>query len=107
MTHAWNCPKNWSSHRVPDTFSDVIIPDVSSTSLAFPVIREGSHEINSLLLYSNATLTIEEGAMLSIYNPDQSQYEPERILGKGRLTITLDSASRVSSKGVAIHEVIH
>jgi hypothetical protein len=35
----WNCNKNWSSGKVPDTFSDVVIPDCSSIGNFYPVIK--------------------------------------------------------------------
>lgn len=63
----WNCPKNWSAYSVPDEFTDVLIPDVSTTTLANPVLRYGSFEINSLFLESDARLTIKEDARLLVY----------------------------------------
>lgn len=35
----WNCNKNWSSGKVPDTFSDVVIPDCSSIGNFYPIIK--------------------------------------------------------------------
>ena len=63
----WNCPKNWSKYKVPDEFSDVVIPDVSSTTHATPVIKSGTFEVNSIQIQSNAQLTIESGARLVVY----------------------------------------
>lgn len=67
MENDWNCPRNWSQGRVPDEFSDVIIPDVSSTSLANPVIREGTCLLNSLMLQSKALLIVMKGAELIVF----------------------------------------
>lgn len=66
----WNCPKNWSKYKVPDEFSDVVIPDVSSTTHATPVIKSGTFEVNSIQIQSNAQLTIESGARLVVYNAE-------------------------------------
>ncbi|MDX2134745.1 MAG: hypothetical protein SFV52_08165 [Saprospiraceae bacterium] len=62
----WNCPQNWSTNAVPDAFSDVVIPDVSTSTFAAPVIRTGTHEVNALLLLSGARLTIEADANLIV-----------------------------------------
>jgi len=40
-TQDWNCAQNWSTGKVPDDFSDVTIPDVSTTTFAAPVINKG------------------------------------------------------------------
>lgn len=63
---AWNCPKNWSNHALPDIFTDVIIPDVSSQSLANPVIRGRLVYIRSLTLEAGSRLTVEKNSVLSI-----------------------------------------
>ena len=60
----WDEPKNWSSHRVPDEFSNVVIPDVAATTQSYPVIRSGVVELNSLMLESQAKLTIQKDAQL-------------------------------------------
>ena len=65
-TH-WHEAKNWSNHRVPDAFSNVIIPDIESTTLSFPIIAEGVVEVNSLLLASNAELLIRDEAKMIVY----------------------------------------
>ena len=64
----WNCPKNWSEGSVPNEFSNVIIPDVSTGSRANPVLRSGMMEIGSLVLESNASLEIGKQATLVIYD---------------------------------------
>ncbi|HSF88979.1 MAG TPA: hypothetical protein VLA46_06140 [Saprospiraceae bacterium] len=66
MENDWSCPQNWSSASLPNEFSDVIIPDVSSSTFAPPCIKEGSIEINSLRLQSNASLTIAYNASLTV-----------------------------------------
>ncbi len=64
---SWNEARNWSSNRVPDEFSDVIIPDVSTSTFSAPVILNGTVELNSLLVESNARFTVKPSAKLFIY----------------------------------------
>ena len=66
LENDWNCPKNWSAYAVPDDFTNVFIPDVSSTSLSQPVIKSGKVEINSLFIASNVVLTIGKDAQLVV-----------------------------------------
>lgn len=56
-TTDWNCPTNWREGRVPNEFSNVVIPDVSTSTFSFPVIKQGIVEIASLQCASNARLT--------------------------------------------------
>ena len=63
----WNEARNWSNHRVPDVFSDVIIPDVSSTTFAYPVIENEWVEINSIFIYPTSRLKIDGDAKLVTY----------------------------------------
>lgn len=62
----WNCAANWSDGRVPDAFSNVVIPDVSTQTNAYPVLKNTETEINSLTLLSGASLTITPDAALSV-----------------------------------------
>jgi len=64
---SWNEARNWSNNRVPDEFSDVIIPDVSTSTFSTPVIKEGTIELNSIMIESNAQLTIEASAKVIVY----------------------------------------
>ncbi len=65
--NAWNCQQNWSDYKVPDEFSNVVIEDVSTTSLYHPVIHSGDVAVHSLFIESNAELTIEAGSSLTVY----------------------------------------
>ncbi len=56
---------------MPDDFTNVFIPDVSSTSLSFPIIKSGLVEINALTIASNAILTVEKGAQLTVFTTAQ------------------------------------
>ncbi len=67
MEQEWNCPKNWSGGAIPNEFSNVFIPDVTTTTCSPPVIQSGQVEVNALFLESNATLTIGPAAELIIY----------------------------------------
>lgn len=59
----WNCPANWSEDRVPDEFTQVIIP---SGANYYPVIQYTPAPIDALLMESGTTLTIQDGANLTI-----------------------------------------
>ncbi|MBL7776204.1 MAG: hypothetical protein JNK89_09390 [Saprospiraceae bacterium] len=85
--HDWNCPKNWSDGRVPDAFSDVVIPDVSTTSFAAPVIQKGEVEVNSLRLLANATLTVEQDGQLVVLNLYDDSLDTRGLQIKGSLVL--------------------
>ncbi|MDZ4682236.1 MAG: hypothetical protein SGI94_17475 [Saprospiraceae bacterium] len=53
----WHCPSNWSTHAAPNEFSDVVIPDVATSTCALPVIFAGEVEVNALYIHPNAGLT--------------------------------------------------
>lgn len=84
MTNDWFCPQNWSSTSLPDEFSDVIIPDVSSSTFAPPCITEGTVEINSLMLQSNATLSICYNASLIVISHMEG-LDHGKVKGEGQL----------------------
>ena len=62
----WDCPKNWSKGSVPDGFQNVIIPDVSTGSGVYPILKTGGQEINKLVLEAGASLEIKENGSLKI-----------------------------------------
>lgn len=62
----WNCAQNWSLSQVPNEFSNVVIPDVSTQTNAYPVLRNTDTEVNSLVLLSGASLTVASDASLSV-----------------------------------------
>ncbi|MBC7777574.1 MAG: hypothetical protein H7246_19225 [Phycisphaerae bacterium] len=64
----WNCPTNWKEGRVPDEFSSVVIPDVSTSTFSYPVIHKGTVEIFSLECSSNVSLTTQGNARVIILN---------------------------------------
>jgi len=62
-TTDWNCPDNWTQGRVPDEFTQVIIPFGANY---YPVIQSAPAPIDALLIEGGASLTIENGAKLTI-----------------------------------------
>jgi hypothetical protein len=64
----WECSKNWKNNKVPDEFSDVLIPDVSSGSLVFPELDDQTVAINSLRIEGGGRFVIGPHAVLTIYN---------------------------------------
>lgn len=75
----WNCPTNWLESRIPNEFSDVIIPDLSTTGAGSgPVICRDADGVNSLTLRSGARLVIEKTGCLTVF-------EALEILGNAEL----------------------
>ncbi len=63
----WNQPRNWSENRVPDLSQDaIIIPNVSTESGYFPVLKNEVPSIASLEIQSGASLSILKEGKLSI-----------------------------------------
>jgi hypothetical protein len=60
----WNCPSNWKEGRVPNEFSNVLIPNVSSSTFAYPVIEKGDIEVFGLVCEPGATVTLRRSASL-------------------------------------------
>lgn len=60
----WNCAANWKEGRVPNEFSQVIIPDVSSSSFSNPMITSGEVEVWSIQIHTGAFLKIGKNARL-------------------------------------------
>ncbi len=54
----WHEARNWSNNKVPNEFSDVVIPNVSSSTFSAPVIMNDRIELNSLQIASNGKLTV-------------------------------------------------
>ena len=70
----WNCAANWKEGRVPNQFSQVIIPDVSSSSHGNPVLSSGEVEIWSILIHTGASLQIGKNARLIATEQEEHGY---------------------------------
>lgn len=66
-TTEWTYAGNWREGRVPDAFSDVVIPDVSTAGGFLPVIRTDVGGVNSLTVLSDAQLRIEASGALEVF----------------------------------------
>ena len=100
MENDWNCYKNWSNHRVPDEFSDVIIPDVTTTSFASPILHDGKVEVNSLTIGPRASLKIQKAAQLVVLS-HIAGLTGEQIQVEGNLFIIDGETEKLSLKGIA------
>ena len=60
----WSFFKNWSTGRTPSEFDYVIIPDVSTSTNDYPVIRTGEVVVLGLEIHSGAMLTLLPKARL-------------------------------------------
>jgi len=60
----WHCPSNWKEGKLPNEFSQVIIPDVSTNGFSNPVLASGEVEIWSILIHSGASMQIGKNARL-------------------------------------------
>lgn len=63
----WNEARNWSNNKVPNKFSDVVNPDVSTITFAAPIIAGGSVELNSIQILSNGRLRVDSSIKMIIY----------------------------------------
>lgn len=60
----WNYFKNWTLGKTPNEFDRVLIPDVSTTTRAYPVVSNAGVEISSLEIQTGATVTIKPNAWI-------------------------------------------
>lgn len=70
----WNYPANWEEGRVPNEFSWVIIPDVSTSTFSNPVLNGEQVEIWSLQIFSGAKLHIGKSARLIVTGQDSRAF---------------------------------
>lgn len=97
----WNCPFNWSGGRVPDEFTQVIIP---AGKQFYPAIKCASMPIDALLMESGTTLDIFEGASLLILG-ETGRFEGFTILGQIRNNGTLDIGEAVNVSTAYLKQV--
>lgn len=67
---SWECPFNWSTSKLPDEFSDVIITNQSSTGNFYPIVSS-IVKINSLQMLNGTFLNIAPKAVIHIMNTRQ------------------------------------
>lgn len=96
-TADWNCPANWSEGRVPDEFTQVIIP---SGVNCYPVIKYAPSPIDALLMEAGARLTITDGAKLAILG-ETGIFDGLTILGQIENNGTLEIGGTFNT-GIAL-----
>lgn len=88
----WTCAANWKEGRVPNEFSNVVIPDVSATGSYQPVIRCAVEGVNSLTVLPGAQLRIEPSGTLEIFESLEC-IAGNGILNFGRLEAPLSETT--------------
>lgn len=74
----WNCAVNWSEGRIPDEFTQVIIP----TGVEYyPVIKKEVMSIDALLMEAGTSLTLQNGTFLKVLG-ETGRFDGLTILGK-------------------------
>jgi hypothetical protein len=89
----WECATNWKEGRVPDEFSNVIIPDVSTSTFSYPVL-ENDVEILSLSCLAPARLLVRNNAQIMVLQTSTN----EPILTNdsfAQLGIRLDTVEKI------------
>lgn len=104
----WNCPANWSEGRVPDEFTQVIIPFGANY---YPVIQYASARIDAVLMEGGTSLTIQDGAKLTILC-ETGIFDGVTVLGEIRndgildigeaAEVNIDFLQRVKGNGIVI-----
>lgn len=97
----WNYAKNWSNDAVPDAFSNVIISDVSTSSLSCPIIKKGKAEVNSLFIEPSAFLTIEKVAQLIVFE-DAEGISPSNLKVNGAIILVKEEKAREARPTTAL-----
>ncbi len=97
----WNCPSNWSGGRVPDEFTQVIIP---TGKQFYPIIKSASTSIDALLMESGSTLAIREGARLTILG-ETGRFDGFTIFGQIRNDGTLEIGEAVNEDTAFLKQV--
>ena len=88
----WNCATNWRENRVPDEFSNVVVPEVSTTSFASPVIFSGEALVNALFLAPNASLTVGKKARLTVRGQEEDLPDGQVVV-KGKLVLPSETTA--------------
>lgn len=95
----WNYAQNWSLNTVPNEFHDVIIPDVSTGSNQYPVLSNDEFVIRSLMVCSNARLTVESAATLRVegYGDYSGFINLGKIIGCDRIISPMSPANNITA----------
>ena len=103
----WANPRNWSMNQVPDwTDFAVIIPDVSSRSRFFPVIRNRIPEISYLVIEAGARLTVEATGVLTIngeHTYNHGILNTGHLYNSGQMTIVNTALAPLDDSSNTIH----
>lgn len=97
----WDCPSNWREGRVPDEFTQVIIP---AGRQFYPEIKCASMPIDALLMESGSTLDIFEGASLLVLGAT-GRFDCAIVLGQIRNNGTLDIGEAVNVSTAFLKQV--
>ena len=62
----WAYASNWSNNRIPDEFTDVVIPFDITLGKNYPVIRTPNVEVNSLSVIAGAQIQMDAACTIRI-----------------------------------------
>lgn len=95
----WNCATNWREGRVPNEFSDVVIPSILNHT--YPVISTSVDDINALFLASEASLRIDKKGALTVY--ERAEIAPgSMIQNHGVLSLPMHEISNPKGQGTVL-----
>ena len=66
----WQYASNWSNNRIPDEFTDVVIPYDETLGKNYPVVQTTNVEINSICIRLGAQIQIESACEIHVLAPD-------------------------------------
>ena len=95
----WQFAGNWSNSRLPDHFNNVYIPDVSTGSGKYPIVKGDVGNVNGLFIEAGASLTIAPKGSLVVESPDR-MLVLGRLLNKGSFKV-LTGPSAISDMETA------
>lgn len=66
----WGYASNWSNNRIPDQFTDVVIPYDETLGKNYPVVQTATVEINSICIRTGAQIQIEYTCEIRLLDAD-------------------------------------
>ncbi|MCC6815070.1 MAG: hypothetical protein IT267_01495 [Saprospiraceae bacterium] len=93
---SWNISSNWSNHRVPNEFTDVIIPYKESCLNSIPEISNNKVKIHSLSIHNGAGLKILKNGSLTIRQNSAQKLTLKNILLEGSLFLPFSQHESIS-----------